>query len=72
MSLDVPVPDPPSLSGPQTQGDYEAVGDGPDDADDDYRREAVADALAEGAWADAFDEWADETEIAAAEFELIQ
>lgn len=71
IGLDVPVPDPPSLSGPQTRGDYEAIGDPADDPGDDYRREEIADVLADGAWADAFDEWASETDLSPAEFELV-
>ncbi|MDG5775038.1 hypothetical protein VB773_16325 [Haloarculaceae archaeon H-GB2-1] len=70
MVLDVPVPDPPSLSGPQTRGDYEAYG-GPLDTEDDYRREEVETILQDGAWRDAFEEWAGDTGMIAAEFEIV-
>ncbi|MFB6080845.1 MAG: hypothetical protein ABEJ81_07600 [Haloferacaceae archaeon] len=71
MGLDVEVPDPPSLRGPQTRGAYEAIA-GPDEdeeVDDDYRREELATVLDEGAWADAFEEWAAYTDLTDAEFE---
>lgn len=71
MALDVPVPDPPSLSGTQPLGEYEAIGSPADDPSADVRREAIADALAGGAWAAAFDEWTAETDISTAEFELL-
>lgn len=71
MGLDVPVPDPPTLSGPQSRGDYESIGTPADDPGDDYRREEIADVLEDGAWADAFEKWADETDLSAAEFELV-
>ena len=41
MTLDIETPDPPMLSGAQDPGDYDAV-DEPEDAGDDYRREALA------------------------------
>jgi hypothetical protein len=72
MTLDVPIPDPPSLSGPQSRDDYDAVGNPEEDTGDDYRRDAIADALEEGAWADGFDEWADETDLTETTFETVQ
>jgi hypothetical protein len=72
MTLDVPIPDPPSLSGPRSRDDYDAVGNPEEDAGDDYRRDAIADALAEGAWADGFAEWAAETDLTETAFETVQ
>lgn len=73
MALDVEVPDPPSLPGPQPRGEYDAV-DEPEEEEqgDDYRREEVAGALAEGAWADAFDEWAATAGVSEREFEAVR
>jgi len=42
MTLDVEIPDPPTLSGPQDPGDYDAV-DEPEWTGDDTRREALSD-----------------------------
>ncbi|MFC7096677.1 hypothetical protein [Halobaculum marinum] len=69
MALDVDVPDPPSLHGPQPRGDYESLGTQDPDIEDDYRREAVRTALRAGAWRDAFDEWAEHTFLSVEEFE---
>lgn len=68
MALDVEVPDPPSLSGPQTRGEYEAIGAPDEEVEDDYRREELETFLAEGAWGDAFEEWAAHTELGEVEF----
>jgi hypothetical protein len=54
MALDVAVPDRPELESEVDTTEYEDV-----DVDgDEYRRDELADALADGAWADAFEEWA--------------
>jgi hypothetical protein len=61
MALDAPVPDPPALSpavDPDEYEDAEVAGDA-----DDYRRAEIADALAAGAWADAFEAWAAEARV---------
>lgn len=72
MALDVTVPDPPSLSGPQPRDDYDAV-DAPDEeAEDDYRREEIATILADGAWTDGFEEWTTQTNLTEAEFEVVR
>jgi hypothetical protein len=67
MTLDVEPPDPPSLRGPQSRGDYEAI-DMDEEAIDDYRREEVAAVLEEGAWVDAFDDWAEQTYLSEPDF----
>ncbi|MFB6297125.1 MAG: hypothetical protein ABEH56_01245 [Salinirussus sp.] len=54
MSLDVAVPEPPQLDemDPNEYEDAEVVGE------TDYRREELERHLADGAWEQAFDEWA--------------
>ncbi|MFC6861943.1 hypothetical protein ACFQGE_00545 [Halomicroarcula sp. GCM10025817] len=71
MSLDVPVPDPPALRGPQPRGEYDAIGASTDEQADDYRREEVAEILEAGAWHDGFEEWATQTSLVPADFELV-
>lgn len=73
MSLDVDVPDPPSLRGPQTRGEYDAV-DSPEaeDITDDYRRAEIRTVLRDGAWRDAFEEWTDSTYLSVEEFETVE
>ncbi|QLD87254.1 hypothetical protein HWV23_16500 [Natronomonas halophila] len=65
MGLDVdtpPVPDLPELDA-DAYDDVEVQGD-------EYRREEIEALLAEGAWEDAFEAWADETDLDEAEFEI--
>ena len=71
MSLDVPVPDPPSLHGPQPRGDYEAIDNPVEYPEDDYRREELEEFLASGAWNDAFEEWASGTSLTTSDFEVV-
>lgn len=71
MALDVLIPDPPSLSGPQPRGEYEAIENPVENSGDDYRREELATILADGAWEDAFDEWAAHTGLTEETFEVI-
>ena len=71
MTLDVTVPDPPALRGPQPRGEYDGI-DSPSETDDDFRREEVATILAAGAWHDAFEEWASQTSLVEAEFDLVR
>jgi hypothetical protein len=70
MTLNVETPDLPTLSGAQDPGDYDAI-DEPEDAGDDCRREALAEFLDEGVWADAFHDWADRTSLTEAEFRAV-
>lgn len=71
MALDVEVPDPPPLRGPQSRGEYEAIGAADEEATDDYRREELAAVLREGAWRDAFEEWAEHTYLTEEEFRTV-
>ncbi|WP_276301594.1 hypothetical protein [Halorussus lipolyticus] len=68
MSLDVDEPSPPSLSTKVDASQYE-------DADvqgDDYRRDELEEYLEDGAWADAFDEWAAHTDLDEDEYAIAQ
>jgi hypothetical protein len=71
MALDVPTPDPPSLTGPQSRGHYEAIGDSEDDVGDDYRRAEIESVLADGAWEDGFQEWTTGTDLVESEYDLL-
>ncbi|MFC6906332.1 hypothetical protein [Halalkalicoccus tibetensis] len=64
MGLDVEIPDPPELDAddPAEYDDVDAVGV------EDYRREELEGFLADGAWADAFEEWAAHTELTEEEY----
>jgi len=67
MGLDVDTPEPPSLHGPRGRGEHDAVDTGEDESGDDYRREEVRTVLRDGAWRDAFAEWAESTYLSAEE-----
>ena len=67
MGLDVPTPERPTLATGRSTADYE-------DADvqgDEYRRSELASALDDGAWADAFEEWAAQTNLDGEEWEIV-
>ncbi|MFB6353464.1 MAG: hypothetical protein ABEJ92_05205 [Halobacteriales archaeon] len=67
MSLDADPPDPPRLNPGVDASEYddaEVAGTG------DYRREELDAFLRDGAWADAWAEWAAETELTEAEYEI--
>ena len=67
MSLDVDVPEPPTLEGidPNEYEDAEIVGD------TDYRRDELEQFLREGAWEESFDRWTDDTEMTESDFEIM-
>jgi hypothetical protein len=67
MGLDVETPDPPELPEVDagTYDDVEVQGE-------EYRRQELEDLLAEGAWADAFDEWAAHTDLDEEEFAVAE
>ena len=67
MAIDVEVPDPPTLEGidPNEYEDAEVVGD------TDYKRDELEEFLHEGAWEDAFEQWAAETEMSESDFEIM-
>ncbi len=63
MGLDVDTPSPPELP--------EVDADGYDDVEvqgEEYRRQEIEDLLEDGAWYDAFDEWAAHTDLDEEEF----
>lgn len=68
MTLDVPIPAPPPLSKTPDPDDYDDV---TIVSDTDYRRDELAAFLEEGAWADAFAMWANDTEMTEAEYAII-
>ena len=67
MGLDVDAPEPPELPevDAQTYDDVEVQGE-------EYRRQELEDLLEEGAWADAFDEWAGYTDLDESEFAVAE
>lgn len=72
MPIEDEVPDPPSLSGPQTRGQYESIAlDEDDTIDDDYRREELEEFLQDDAWDDAFGEWAATTSLTTEDLEFV-
>lgn len=67
MPLEVPIPDPPTLQdapNPEEYDDVEVV------AETNYRRDELEELLHEGAWADAFRQWQETTQMSEAEFEI--
>jgi len=68
MSLDVELPDPPSLSTNVDVSEYddvETIGDG------DYRRSELQTFLEDGAWERAFNEWSEHTELGEPEWQIV-
>jgi hypothetical protein len=67
MTLDVETPSPPELEqvDPNEYEDAEVVGD------TDYKRDEIEALLADGAWDEAFTEWAAETDVDEAEFGIV-
>jgi len=67
MALDVEAPDPPELEqvDPNEYDDAEVVGD------TDYRREEIEAFFGEGAWKEAFEQWARTTDLDAEEFQIV-
>jgi len=66
MSLDVPVPDPPSLDVAVDADDYDDV----TVQGDDYRRGELQAFLEAGAWETAFERWAAETSLPESDYEI--
>ncbi len=67
MVLNVAPPDPPTLEriDPNQYEDAEILGD------TDYKRDEIEQFLREGAWEDAFDKWAKETDVDEREFGIV-
>ena len=68
MGLDVPTPEPPDLSGAVDASEYDDV----DVQGEEYRRAELDAFLEEGAWAEAFEEWATATALGPAEFAIVE
>lgn len=68
MSLDVAIPDPPSLNPDVDAAEYD---DADVVSDTDYRREELEAFLREGAWEQAWDEWAAHTELTEDEYAIV-
>ncbi|SDJ36382.1 hypothetical protein SAMN05216226_102319 [Halovenus aranensis] len=68
MSLDVETPDPPELEqmDPNEYDDAEVVGD------TDYKRDELEAFLREGAWEEAFSQWAEQADLDESAFEIMQ
>lgn len=68
MSLDVETPDPPELreTDPNQYEDAEVVGT------TDYRRDELSAFLRDGAWDEAFDQWAAHTDVTVEEWEIVR
>ncbi len=67
MSLDVPVPEPPSLN-TVDPSEYEDA----DVGGDEYHREELSAFLEEGAWEEAFEDWAADSRLDAAEWTVVR
>lgn len=67
MSLSVEIPDPPELNeiDPNEYDDAEVSGE-------DFRREDIEDLLEEGAWEEAFEMWAQDTDVSEEEWAIVQ
>jgi len=67
MGLDVDMPDPPDLGSvdPNEYDDTEVTGDA------EYRREELEAFLEDGAWVQAFDQWATHTDLDETEFAIV-
>ena len=64
MALDSQTPDPPELTDSET-------GDSGPSGGEDYHRDDIEAALADGAWAEGFEEWRAETDLDDSEFDLL-
>jgi hypothetical protein len=66
MSLSVEIPEPPELNeiDPNDYDDAEVAGD-------DYRREDLEEFLEEGAWEEAFELWAQDTDVSEEEWAIV-
>ncbi|MFC6825477.1 hypothetical protein [Halopelagius fulvigenes] len=68
MTLDVETPSPPTLKSAVDPNEYD---DTTVSADDDYRRDQLSTLLREGAWEDAFEEWAADASMTEDEWNIV-
>lgn len=68
MGIDVDAPDPPELEShdPNEYEDSQVVGD------TDYRREEIEQFFEDGAWNEAFAEWAENANMDRSEFQIVE
>ncbi|AGN02518.1 hypothetical protein L593_12895 [Salinarchaeum sp. Harcht-Bsk1] len=71
MTLDVEIPDPPTLHGPQDPGDYDSVEEIDAHPGEQPERDTLATALESGAWGEAFDDWCQETYLSEEQFQAV-
>ena len=69
MGLDVSVPDPPELGDETDLQEYDDV---EVRGDTDYRRSELETFLREGAWEQAFSEWAEHTDLEEDEYRIVR
>jgi len=69
MGLNVEIPDPPQLSNRGVAEEFEAVEAVGGAAD--LRREEIEEILHDGVWNEAFEEWAEYTDLTEAEFAIL-
>lgn len=67
MGLQVDPPEPPTLSAAVSVDEYDDV----DVQGQEYRREEIEATLADGAWAEAFGEWAEHTDLDEGEYAIV-
>lgn len=67
MALDVDTPDPPELRDvdPNEYDDAEIVGE------TDYKRDEISNLLKDGAWQQAWDIWAEDTDLEKTDYEIV-
>ncbi|MFB6309420.1 MAG: hypothetical protein ABEH35_08830 [Haloarculaceae archaeon] len=68
MGLDVDPPEPPSLDTTRNAEEYDDVSV----SGDEYRRDELEQFLEDGAWVEAFEEWAADTDLTAEQFAVIR
>ena len=71
MTLDVEIPEPPTLSGPQDPGDYDSVVEIETHPGEQPERDTLATALEAGAWDEAFDDWRQDTYLSEEQFRAV-
>lgn len=69
MPFDPEIPDPPRLDAAEDPGDYDAVVEPETRTGEEGRRKALATFLENGAWEEAFGEWAGHTYLSEEQFE---
>lgn len=71
MTLDVEIPEPPELRGPQDPGDYDSVEEIEAHPGEQPERDTLATALEAGAWDEAFDDWRRDTYLSEDQYSAV-